>query len=176
MLADFFQLTNKQNLKSSYDSLLLGSSGKVDCGVYSNGLLTILDEELGQRLLTPWECSIGRQPIALAYSSFGDVIYYNNKRDAVHILIPQEKKTNHISRNVERVITEWLSIPGVQNDVLRLHQFEKVRSTQGALEYGECYILEPYLMLGGIDSADNYSVGSIEVYLDLVSQAWNAKK
>ena len=47
------------------------------------------------------------------------------------------------------------------------------RSAMPDFTSAETYILKPWILLGGNDNIENYSIGNLNVYLDLVSKAQN---
>ena len=52
-------------------------------------------------------------------------------------------------------------------------KFKKITSLFGYLKYGEAFILKPWILLGGTDKPENYVIGNLSTYLDLVSQTLN---
>ena len=49
--------------------------------------------------------------------------------------------------------------------------FKSLAERLGKLKYGECYIAEPWLRLGGSGDINTYTRGDLAVYANLVGQA-----
>ena len=76
-----------------------------------------------------------------------------------------------VDRSIVWILDEFLLIPDIQQDVLRLDLLARLVDAQRPLSYLECFILTPWQMLGGDESRDEFDIGKCSVYLDLVGQA-----
>jgi hypothetical protein len=137
-------------------------------GSYNGGLLSIVDFELGNRIMGRWMPIVGKKATAIAVTGFGDVFYCAS--NGVNFLEVQRGTTEFIDSEAAWFLSEFLVNPDVLEKVLRRSQFDPVVAAHGPLAYSEVYILEPWLMLGGREEVANYKKGKVETYLDLVAQ------
>jgi hypothetical protein len=59
---------------------------------------------------------------------------------------------------------------GVKNEVLSAEVFKEVCARSGGLRYCECYIANPWPMLGGSGAVETFGKGDTEVYVSLTGQ------
>lgn len=81
-----------------------------------------------------------------------------------------------ITDSIDELINKALIDNGIKANVLLEDKFNNLYKVIGHLKYNESYILKPWLMLGGKDVVENYSIGNLSVYLELVSQALQKSK
>lgn len=140
-------------------------------GVYEHGLLTVFSEDLPRDFLRSWEWLLpARDGVPLAMTSFGDIFYWSDEGEAVLFLEVQKANREFVDHDIRWFVEEFLSIPGVMRDVLHCEQFEEVRGVLGDVGYLDCFILEPWALMGGQNRVENYTKGRADVYIDLVGQ------
>lgn len=138
-------------------------------GTYNNGLFTILDESASHRFLTNWSWLVGQKALALITTGFGDVFFWIPK-DGVHFLGVQRAEVESVDSEIGWFLEEFMVNSQVVESVFRKHCLDELVHIRRPLRYGEAFILEPWLMLGGQDKIDNYGIGECSVYLELVCQ------
>ncbi len=138
-------------------------------GAYNHGLFTIVDESVSNRLLVNWSWLVGSEAIALMTTGFGDVFFWKPK-EGVHFLGVQRAEVEFVDAEFRWFFEEFLVKPQVVDTVLRKPLFDRLVRLHRPLQYGETFILEPWLILGGKENAENYAIGGCSVYLDLVCQ------
>lgn len=80
-----------------------------------------------------------------------------------------------ITKNIDELFDEAFNLPSIKSGLLQEEKFKKITSLFGYLKYGETFILKPWILLGGTDKPENYVIGNLSTYLDLVSQTLNFK-
>jgi hypothetical protein len=138
-------------------------------GAYNQGLFTVVDESVGETLLARWSWLVGDQCLALMTTGFGDVFFWRSK-EGVYYLDAQRAEIEFVGAETGWLTGGLLADPLIVDQVLRLTYFEELVRTHRPLHYGEIFILEPWLMLGGRDEPQNYGIGQCSVYLELVGQ------
>ena len=139
-------------------------------GVYNGGLLSLLDEELANSALSGWRWLLGEDAIALASSGIGDIFFWSHKHNGVYFLESQRGSSLLIEEDVSNFFKKFLPLKGVRHQVLLEDLIIKLRGRLGELSPGECFIAEPWPMLGGSGAESTYAKGSLAVYLNLVGQ------
>ena len=140
-------------------------------GVYNDGLLTVLDAELANAALIDWRWLLGEDAVALAATTFGDLFFWSNKHGAVYFLEAQKGQSTFIDREVNYLFDVFLVNEGVRKELLRQNELSSLAARLKTLSYGECYIANPWTMLGGTGDLKTYEVGQLDVYLSLVGHA-----
>ncbi len=75
-----------------------------------------------------------------------------------------------ITDNIDELLNSALIDSDIISSVLLKDKFNNVYSKVGTIKYNEAYILNPWIMFGGNDIVENYSIGDLTTYLKLVSQ------
>ena len=58
----------------------------------------------------------------------------------------------------------------IASSVLKTDKLLDLTNRLRPLQYGEAFLLVPWLVLGGLDEPQNYEIGGCAVYLNLVAQ------
>lgn len=141
----------------------------VNPGLYEGGLITVLGQDLAAKASLPWTWLIGTDVTALAITWSGDLFFWSPKYEAVFFLDVQRGRTTFVDRSVTYFFDDFLTADEVRTKVLRSGDFSAAKGLTGELEYGQCYIQEPWARHGGGPDA-GYGKGDIHVYFCLVSQ------
>jgi hypothetical protein len=70
------------------------------------------------------------------------------------------------------VLGAFLQEADVVEKVLRRSALDQLVARQRPLRYHEAFILDPWLIWGGVDRPENYKIGHCGIYVDLVGQTW----
>lgn len=147
-------------------------AGRVtSAGTFEDGLFSMLDETLSNSVLSSWRWLLGQDAIALVASALGDLFFWSEKHKAVYFLEAQRGKSTFVDKDVGFFLDHFLIKDGVIESVLYRELFESLVKRLGKLKYGECYIAEPWLRLGGSGDVNTYTRGDLAVYANLVGQA-----
>lgn len=141
-----------------------------DVGAYNDGLFMLVDEAASKTLLTSWSWLIGNDSLALMTTGFGHAFFWK-PGEGVYFLGVQRAEVEFVDAEIDRFITDFLVKPQVIDQVLRQDYLKQLVRLLRPLNYGEAFILEPWLMLGGKDAFGNYGIGKCSTYLNLVAQA-----
>jgi hypothetical protein len=139
-------------------------------GSFAGGLLTVLDQSLSSRVLSSWRWLLGQDAIALVASSLGDLFFWSEKHGAIYFLDVQRGSSTFVDKQVGWFFNEFLTADEMQNKVLHRPLFESLSKRLLSLNYGDCFIAEPWVRLGGSGREDTYTKGSLTVYANLVGQ------
>jgi hypothetical protein len=140
-------------------------------GVYNDGLLTVLDDAMGTKMLADWRSLLEwRNVTALMVTGFGNVLFADRDSGELFFLDVQEVEMGFVGDDVRQLLNMFLVHPGVIEDVLRGPRLAELVQANRPLKYGECFILVPWLMFGGRDEVGRYDIGSCSVYVELVRQ------
>ena len=166
-----FPLTDIPQGQASNVSACSFLAPSCDCkiGTYADGLLTVLSKEEGLQIMEPWDW-LESGTVALISTAFGGV-FVSLPSQGIFFLDPQRNHIEFVDKELDWVITEFIKKPSILEHVFRQPQFGKVVASLQPLKYGEVYILEPWAMLGGVEDSENYSIGKLDVYLEVVAQA-----
>lgn len=148
---------------------VLSSEVSAPAGVYNAGLISILDEELGRKVLNDWQWYL-EDAVALAATWQGNFFIWSPKRSAVFYFDTQRRKATFVDKSIDRFINEFLTKSEVRKEVLMEAFFEEIRIGLGGLNYCECFIAKPWQMLGGSGKVETYGTGDLEVYSSLTGQ------
>jgi hypothetical protein len=149
---------------------VLSPNLSIEPGVYSGGLLSILDEELAKTILLDWRWLLGQDAAALAVSALGELVFWSPKHGSVYFLEVQRGSSTFIDKKIDYVFDQFLTKEGVRDGVLHQKLVASLQNRLGLLQYGQCFIAEPWQMLGGSGSEASYVQGDLAVYLSLVGQ------
>jgi hypothetical protein len=140
-------------------------------GVYNDGLLTVLDDAIGATILADWRSLLEwRKATALMITGLGNIFFVDRDSGELFFLDVQEVEMGFVGNDVRQLLDTFLTHPGVIEDVLRGERLVELVQAKRPLKYGECFILVPWLMLGGRDEVERYDIGSASVYVELVRQ------
>lgn len=152
---------------------LLVSSGNAEeipaAGVYNSGLLTVVDTDAAHDLLRSWRWLLPSECCAIMTTGFGD-LFLHEPEIGVSFLEAQRGHVEFIDADVDWFLAEFLGLPEIGRDVLRVTRCAQLVAVHGALRYREVFVAEPWPMLGGQDRPASYTIGNCQVYLDLVGQ------
>jgi hypothetical protein len=162
------RLTAPSELESSFQLLGLGLPYVPTVGVYDEGLFTVLDSDTARHLLRSWEWLVGAKRVALLTTALGDVLYWSGT-EATWLNV-QRGTVESIEADLIWVLDSFLEDARVIEHVLVKPRVDDLIHRLGPLTYHQCYILKPWLILGGVDRPENYDVGHCGVYIDLVGQ------
>ena len=140
-------------------------------GTFEDGLFSMLDETLSNAVLSSWRWLLGQDAVALVTSALGDLFFWSEKHKAVYFLEVQRGKSTFVDKDVGFFLDHFLIKDGVLESVLHREFFKSLTGRLGKLKYGECYIAEPWLRLGGSGDVNTYTKGDLAVYTNLVGQA-----
>ncbi|MBV6322421.1 hypothetical protein [Duganella violaceipulchra] len=162
--SDWFSLTS-----AAEDGFVSVADGCVRSGLYEHGLITVPGQNLAAKTLMPWAWLIGTDVVALTITWSGDLFFWSPKYEAVFFLDVQRGQSTFVDRNVDYFFNDFLVADEIRNKVLRSGEFNSVNGLADELEYGQCYIQEPWARHGGGSNA-GYGKGDIYVYFCLVSR------
>ena len=165
---DKYELTEQVSGKSVIEAL---GGAAVAPGSYGGGVFSLCNREFSASIdLGSWSWLIDPGAIVFAYTGFGDFFTWNSESQVVDFINVQygTKTTPGISFDV--FLSDFLVADSIRSSVLRVDRFLEVQGVVGDLNYGSCFILQPWLMLGGSDKLENYVVGQFAVYIELVAQ------
>lgn len=145
------------------------AGSKLRVGMYDDGLFAIVDAESARTLLSSWHF-LDRELRVLITTGFGDVFAWDEVAKEVCFLNVQYGTVEFVDDEVDWFLDSFLDDPEVVQKVLRKEKFEQLRRRYRSLKYHEVFLLQPWLMLGGVDRDENYGIGLCSVYLDLVGQ------
>lgn len=170
MTFDSFHLTSPSAQSSTPALSVVGGGLRkgASVGTYEQGLIAILDLDVGKELLDSWSWLLHGDSLALATTGFGDVFLWND--GAVRWLDVQQAKVEIIDPDPRWFLDDFLTNPEIIDKVLRSKLLKQLVTSKRALNYHEAFILRPWKLLGGVDIPPNYEIGACAVYVDLVGQ------
>jgi len=139
-------------------------------GVYNNGLLMVLAETEGSEILAEWDWLFGERATGLITTGLGDVFFLRKSTNEIFYMNTQSGEPVFITTDISWFINQFLIGTQVMEDVIWRKRIEALISKNRPLKYLEAFILEPWIILGGEDKPENYSIGDCDVYLCLVGQ------
>lgn len=166
-----FDQVFKSCAPSPFSSPKLITDHKVQSGTFNDGLFTVLDESLSHSVLKSWRWLLGGDAVALVATSLGDLFFWSEKYSAVYFLEVQYGKSTFVDSEIGFFLNEFLTNVDIQESVFRRSFLSSLGSKLGQLEYGQCYIAEPWMRHGGTGEIDSYTKGDLGVYTNLVGQA-----
>ena len=173
-----YTISEKGNEEStiSYITKKEGEQIPIESGIYNYGLISILDVDISVNIMKSWDWRFQRFFIPIVSTAFGDLFLCSARSGKCYFFQTQYDSLELITDNVDELLNSALIDDGIKAHVLFEDKFNKVCSMHGRLKYAETYILKPWISLGGKDIVENYSIGDLNVYLDLVSQAKDPDK
>lgn len=163
-------------LKESTVSHITKGKIPIKTGVYNNGIICILDIDVSVNIMKSWEWRFGKSFIPIIATAFGDLFMYSPRNEKCYFFQSQYNTLDLITDSIDELLNKALIDNGIKANVLLEDKFNNLYKVIGHLKYNESYILKPWLMLGGKDVVENYSIGNLSVYLELVSQALQKSK
>jgi hypothetical protein len=148
---------------------LLNGRVTIEAGMYDGGLIAVVDRSSATKLLQNWPQFSDGFPVLLT-TAFGEVFVFDRRREQVLFINTQYGTTTEIDPEIAWVLDDFLENPGVKADLLQVDKVKRLQRQCRDLKYHEVFVLEPWIMFGGEDVDENYSVGDCAVYLDLVGQ------
>jgi hypothetical protein len=149
-------------------AVTIASGREVPVGMYDGGLIAVVDATAARRLLQRW--SLGRKLLALVTTGFGDVFAWDEDTREIYFLNVQYATLEYVDDEIEWFLDNFLEDPTIVDKVLRKARFQELVRLNRFLNYHEAFLLQPWLMFGGVDRVENYGIGSCGTYLDLVGQ------
>jgi hypothetical protein len=144
----------------------------IEAGVYEDGLLVLLSDEATWDDLQSWPTLAQNKNLrSVAYTGLGDVFLADDATGEVFLLSVQEQSLPRAAPDCRLLLDAVLVRPRVVEQVLQRPRVNELVGRLGPLEYLQCFILQPWLMLGGEDVADNYVKGDVRTYVNLVGQS-----
>ena len=141
-------------------------------GAYDAGLVSVLPKGK-QELLDEWRWLVPQDAEPVALTGFGDVFYRSG--GALHFLDVQRGHTEFVDRDETWFFEEFLTNPEIRSSVLREPLFKELTRRHGGLRYRQCFVLEPWQLLGGQEAPENFRASRIDEYLHLVGQALSTR-
>lgn len=142
----------------------------IETGSYNNGLISVLDIDVTVNIMKAWEWRFQKYFIPIIATAFGDLFIYSPRSEKCYFFQTQYNNMEEITDNIDELLNSALIDSGIISSVLLKDKFNNVYSKVGTIKYNEAYILNPWIMLGGNDIVENYSIGDLTTYLKLVSQ------
>ncbi|RBJ77214.1 hypothetical protein C3L29_031150, partial [Pseudomonas sp. MWU12-2534b] len=99
------------------------------------------------------------------------MIFWSPKSGAVYFLAVQQGASTFIGNDISIVFNSFLVIDGIRDRVLHEKLIASLGGRLGKIKASECYIAEPWQMLGGSGDESTYTKGDLVVYHHLVAQA-----
>lgn len=162
---------SEKSLKESTINYITKGQIPIETGIYNNGLISVLDIDITVGAMKSWEWRFQKHFIPIISTAFGDLFMYSPRSENCYFFQPQYNTLELITDNMNELLNSALVNSGIKENVLLESKLNEVSKRIGFLKYTETYILKPWILLGGNDSIENYSVGDLTIYLDLVSKA-----
>lgn len=164
-----FTLTYKTDAESVIQHITNGEV-TIASGIYNNGLFTVLDITSSTDICNSWDWQFNRNMIPAIATAFGDLFLFCTADQKIYFFQTQYNTTEAITDDFDELLNKAFPFPSIRESILKEPKLQEVRAACGELQYGKNYILKPWEMLGGVDKAENYTIGSLCVYHNLVSQ------
>jgi len=164
--------TDRYKISEAHDIASLDITERLGItpGSYDNGLISILDKRLSEAVLKSWRWLLGQDAIALAATATGDIFFWSQGQTSIYLLEAQLGQSTFVDKEADYFFNTFLVNSDIEEKVLKKPQFELLNARLGNLTYGDCYIAEPWKMLGGSENIDSFSTGALDVYLSLTGQ------
>lgn len=145
-------------------------------GVYNKGLIVLLDDRFDMRSFDSWPTAEGNRFSALAYTALGDFLLWDHQKNVVQYMDVQGTNLTEAKEegadDIDVVFDEVFTKPEIIDGVLQREHVEEIILRKKPLRYGDCYILVPYLAMGGIPEPRNYTPGDVSAYVNLAGQTF----
>lgn len=149
------------------------SKVNVKPGIYQDASLFVLDSQNRLNIsLDNWQWLLPTDSQVIAYTGLGDFFIWSESVKAIYFVETQYGTKEFIDSDLDWFLNEFLIKKEIAKAVLKTEKVSDISGLRGQLEYGACFILQPWACLGGEDVAPNYVAGDFAVYLDLVGQMY----
>jgi hypothetical protein len=163
------------NYKTHLPACLLELWKEKGFGLYSNGLIQIINPELYKETLWGWlmrDEDMTRIPIAI--SAFGVIFYYRKLSDQgdedVCFLDPHDSRGHDINWSLESFFNDSCCDSQFISEHLAKDMFDEAVGLHGKLPPNQMYCFVPALRLGGDRSAQSSRPGDANVQLNILLQ------
>ncbi|MGP4842945.1 T6SS immunity protein Tdi1 domain-containing protein [Marinobacter sp. 1Y8] len=178
--ADYFKMSEiSQSSETTFQasSFLKEEYSYVKAGVYNGGLLTICDSQnFDEVTLNDWEWLVGKNSLIIGYLAWGDFICASLEHESFYLVLVQEKHLVSLGNLLKGVFDVNLIDSGFRRELMWEDKFDTLKEKLGELSYGECFVPEPWPMLGGKERLEDYKKGNFATYVSLVGQEWAKRK
>ena len=164
-----FTLTCKTDAESVIQRITNGTVN-IASGIYNNGLFTVLDTTIVTDICNSWDWRFNKAMIPVIATAFGDLFLFCKTDQQIYFFQTQYNTMEAIADTFDELLGKAFPFPSIKQNVLKELRLQELKSICGELKYGKVYILKPWEMLGGVDKIENYTVGGLCVYHNLVSQ------
>lgn len=164
-----YNISSKSTKESAINHITKGKLPIVT-GTYNNGIISVLDIDVSANIMKSWKWKFQENFIPIISTSLGDLFMYNNVNKKCYYCQPEYDYLTLITDSIDELLNKALLDNGIIDHVLFKNKFSDIFTTIGQLKYGEAYILVPWSILGGKDITENYSIGDLTTYLELISQ------
>lgn len=144
-------------------------------GIYNNGLFTILDTTISMDICNSWNWHFNKTMIPIAATAFGDLFLFCTTDQQIYFFQTQYCTAEVIVDSFDELLNKAFLFPSIRESILQEPKLQEVRTACGELQYKKTYILKPWKMFGGVDKTENYTIGDLCVYHNLVSQTVKEK-
>jgi hypothetical protein len=149
----------------------IGKNVEVPSGVYSDAIFVVLDADNNLDVsLSNWFWLLPLDSRAIAYTCVGDFFVWSKALGSIFFIDVQYGTREFIDSDLVWFLNNFLPEEEIIDSVLKAKKCLVLKKEISVLNYGQCYILEPWACLGGDDLVENYVVGSFAIYIDLVGQ------
>ena len=148
-------------------------------GTYSKGLISIVDINFSNSIVFDnWDDLSSLYYDVIAYTAFGDLFLINKETGLVFLFEVQHNQLSNIEIETNTFFNDFLVDENIQTNVLKSRYFSNIMKNIELLqlEYTQCLVLKPWLILGGKDKPTNYITSNIAIYFDLVGQTIKKNK
>ena len=167
-----YKLSEKLTKESTINHITKGKL-PITTGTYNEGLISILDIDVSVNIMKAWEWRFQKYFVPIIATAFGDLFMYSPRSEKCYFFQTQYNTLDMVTDSIDELLNNALIDNGIKSKVLLEEKFNNVSASLGHIKYNEVYILKPWIMLGGNDSVENYSIGGLNVYLELVSKFLN---
>ena len=165
-----YKISEKLTKESTINHITEGKLSIIT-GTYNDGIISILDIDITVNIMKNWEWRFQKHFIPIIATAFGGLFMYSPRSENCYFYQPQYNTLDLITDNLDELFNNALCDGGIKSKVLLEDKYNNVSAILGHIRYGDAYILKPWLMLGGNDIVENYSIGNLTVYLELVSKS-----
>ncbi|WP_049721653.1 hypothetical protein [Gilvimarinus polysaccharolyticus] len=116
--------------------------GKMNSGLYSNGLVTIVDQDFDDGFMASWSWLVGDRALLIGFLCWGDFFYACSKEKKFFIVLADQQKRFALGNSLSAVFDKNIASPEFEEQIVRPDEFKKAVVEAGPLEYGQCYIVD----------------------------------
>lgn len=165
-----YKISEKLTKESTINHITEGKL-PITTSIYNYGIISVLDIDTSVNIMKSWKWRFCDIFVPIISTAFGDLFLYSARSEKCYFFQPQYDSLEEITDSIDELLNDALINDGIKKGVLLEEKFNKVSSILGHIKYSDTYILKPWLMLGGKDVVENYSIGNLTVYLELVSKS-----